>query len=137
MFKDPRNTFAGMRNYQTIFWSLRFHGRIFFSKLYVEVRGAAPPPALLSPFAAWPAGRLLMAGGRAGLVGGWVDGWSWTQGPTARTHNARPTLAPPARQVKRIWQPEENVIRMRWTVHGIPRVPWEAEGVFDGISQYR
>lgn len=26
---------------------------------------------------------------------------------------------------------------MRWTVHGIPRVPWEAEGVFDGISQYK
>ena len=27
--------------------------------------------------------------------------------------------------------------RLRWTVHGIPRVPWEAEGVFDGISEYK
>ena len=27
--------------------------------------------------------------------------------------------------------------RVRWTVHGIPRVPWEAEGVFDGISEYK
>lgn len=26
---------------------------------------------------------------------------------------------------------------MRWTVHGIPRVPWEAEGTFDGISTYK
>ena len=26
---------------------------------------------------------------------------------------------------------------MRWTVHGIPRVPWNAEGVFDGISTFR
>ena len=27
--------------------------------------------------------------------------------------------------------------RLRWTVHGVPRVPWEAEGVFDGISEYK
>eukprot|EP00195_Chlamydomonas_chlamydogama_P005006 CAMPEP_0202904860 /NCGR_PEP_ID=MMETSP1392-20130828/31471_1 /ASSEMBLY_ACC=CAM_ASM_000868 /TAXON_ID=225041 /ORGANISM="Chlamydomonas chlamydogama, Strain SAG 11-48b" /LENGTH=259 /DNA_ID=CAMNT_0049592705 /DNA_START=341 /DNA_END=1120 /DNA_ORIENTATION=- len=75
MFKDPRNSFQGMKNYKLIFWSLRFHGRIFFKKLYVEV--------------------------------------------------------------KRIWQPEDCVIKMRWTVHGIPRVPWEAEGTFDGVSTYR
>lgn len=74
-FRDPRNCFQGMKNYQLIFWSLRFHGKIFFKTLYVDV--------------------------------------------------------------KRIWQPEDNVIKMRWTVHGIPRVPWEAEGTFDGISTYR
>ena len=27
--------------------------------------------------------------------------------------------------------------RMRWTVRGIPRVPWNAEGVFDGVSTFR
>ncbi|KAF8072764.1 hypothetical protein HT031_000424 [Scenedesmus sp. PABB004] len=75
VFRDPRNSFAGMKNYKLIFWSLRFHGRIFFTRLYVEVR--------------------------------------------------------------RIWQPSDGVISMRWTVHGIPRVPWEAEGIFDGISQYK
>lgn len=74
-FRDPRNSFSGMKNYQTIFWSLRFHGRIFFKQLYVEVR--------------------------------------------------------------RIWQPSDGVISMRWTVHGVPRVPWEAEGTFDGISTYK
>ena len=26
---------------------------------------------------------------------------------------------------------------MRWTVHGVPRVPWDAEGVFDGISTFK
>ena len=26
---------------------------------------------------------------------------------------------------------------MRWTVRGIPRVPWNAEGVFDGVSTFR
>ncbi|KAG2431848.1 hypothetical protein HXX76_009341 [Chlamydomonas incerta] len=75
VFRDPRNTVKGMKNYQLIFWSLRFHGKLFFNKLYVDV--------------------------------------------------------------KRIWQPEDSVIKMRWTVHGIPRVPWEAEGTFDGISTYR
>lgn len=28
-------------------------------------------------------------------------------------------------------------VRMRWTVHGIPRVPWDAEGIFDGVSTFR
>lgn len=40
-------------------------------------------------------------------------------------------------EVRRIWQPSDGLICMRWTVHGIPRVPWEAEGLFDGISQYK
>lgn len=74
-FRDPRNSFSGIQNYKTIFWSLRFHGRIFFTKLHVDV--------------------------------------------------------------KRIWQTEDGCIRMRWTVRGVPRVPWEAEGTFDGISQYK
>lgn len=33
VFRDPRNTFHGKENYRLIFWSLRFHGRLFFSKL--------------------------------------------------------------------------------------------------------
>uniref|UniRef100_A0A061R745 Uncharacterized protein n=1 Tax=Tetraselmis sp. GSL018 TaxID=582737 RepID=A0A061R745_9CHLO len=75
VFKDPRNTFKGIDNYKLIFWSLRFHGKIFFRSAYVEI--------------------------------------------------------------KRLWQTEDNCIRMRWTVHGFPRVPWEAEGTFDGVSEFR
>ena len=26
---------------------------------------------------------------------------------------------------------------MRWSVHGVPRVPWDAEGIFDGISTFK
>lgn len=26
---------------------------------------------------------------------------------------------------------------MRWQLHGVPRVPWEVEGVFDGISNFK
>lgn len=36
-----------------------------------------------------------------------------------------------------VWQPVENVVMVRWTVHGIPRVPWESRGRFDGISVYK
>ncbi|CAL9097838.1 unnamed protein product [Musa textilis] len=36
-----------------------------------------------------------------------------------------------------IWQPAENVIMIRWIVHGIPRVPWESQGRFDGTSEYK
>ncbi|PPD87506.1 hypothetical protein GOBAR_DD15560 [Gossypium barbadense] len=36
-----------------------------------------------------------------------------------------------------VWQPMENVIMVRWTIHGIPRVPWESHGRFDGTSEYK
>jgi hypothetical protein len=38
VFRDPRNVFKGLKNYKIIFWSLRFHGRLFFNRLYVEVQ---------------------------------------------------------------------------------------------------
>ncbi|XP_044501983.1 uncharacterized protein LOC123223002 [Mangifera indica] len=75
VFKDPMNTFIGIENYKSIFWALRFHGRIFFRAL-------------------------------------WLD-------------------------IVSVWQPMENIIMVRWTVHGIPRVPWESHGRFDGASEYK
>uniref|UniRef100_A0A5B6YMF3 NTF2-like domain-containing protein n=1 Tax=Davidia involucrata TaxID=16924 RepID=A0A5B6YMF3_DAVIN len=36
-----------------------------------------------------------------------------------------------------VWQPVESIIMVRWTVHGIPRVPWESRGRFDGTSEYK
>ncbi len=75
VFKDPRLTLEGIKNYKRLFWSLRASGRLFFSHIRVEV--------------------------------------------------------------KRIWQPMDGVIKMRWCVVGVPRVPWDAEGFFDGISTYK
>jgi hypothetical protein len=37
VFKDPNLQFKGMKNYKIIFWSLRFHGRLFFKQIYVDV----------------------------------------------------------------------------------------------------
>lgn len=39
--------------------------------------------------------------------------------------------------INRVWQPAESDIMVRWTVHGIPRVPWESRGRFDGTSVYK
>ncbi|KAJ1413812.1 hypothetical protein SESBI_19306 [Sesbania bispinosa] len=75
VFKDPLNTFIGIENYKSIFWALRFHGRIFFKALWIDLTS--------------------------------------------------------------VWQPVENVIMVRWIVHGIPRVPWESHGRFDGTSEYK
>lgn len=36
-FKDPVNKFKGKFNYRIIFWTLRFHGQLFFSKLYFDL----------------------------------------------------------------------------------------------------
>ncbi|KAB2068546.1 hypothetical protein ERO13_A08G033400v2 [Gossypium hirsutum] len=75
VLKDPLNTFIGIDNYKSFFSALRFHGRIFFKAL-------------------------------------WLD-------------------------IVSVWQPMENVIMVRWTIHGIPRVPWESRGRFDGTSEYK
>ncbi|KAG5100864.1 hypothetical protein JHK82_045916 [Glycine max] len=40
-------------------------------------------------------------------------------------------------EISSVWQPVENVIMVRWTVHGIPRVLWESRGRFDGTSEYK
>jgi hypothetical protein len=36
-FKDPVNTFKGKFNYRIIFWTLRFHARLFFREIYFDV----------------------------------------------------------------------------------------------------
>lgn len=44
-FRDPVNKFKGKLNYRIIFWTLRFHGRLFFTDLHFdlhEVRSPSP-----------------------------------------------------------------------------------------------
>ena len=36
-FKDPVNMFQGKLNYRIIFWTLRFHARLFFTEIYFDV----------------------------------------------------------------------------------------------------
>lgn len=40
-------------------------------------------------------------------------------------------------EIIRVWQPSENVILIRWNLRGVPRVPWEAKGQFQGTSRYK
>ncbi|WZZ40682.1 hypothetical protein YC2023_036941 [Brassica napus] len=75
VFRDPMNTFMGIDNYKSMFWWLRFLGRIFFRALCVDIVS--------------------------------------------------------------IWQPTDNTLMIRWTVHGVPRGPWETRGRFDGTSEYK
>ncbi|CAN6804254.1 unnamed protein product [Brassica oleracea] len=72
---DPVNTFSGIENYKLIFWALRFHGKILFRDISLEIY--------------------------------------------------------------RVWQPSENMILIRWNLKGVPRVPWEAKGEFQGTSRYK
>ncbi|MFP4132520.1 MAG: DUF2358 domain-containing protein [Halothece sp.] len=37
LFKDPVNKFQGKLNYRIIFWTLRFHARLFFTEIYFDV----------------------------------------------------------------------------------------------------
>jgi hypothetical protein len=36
-FQDPVNQFKGKFNYRIIFWTLRFHARLFFTEIYFDV----------------------------------------------------------------------------------------------------
>jgi hypothetical protein len=40
-FKDPVNTFKGKFNYRIIFWTLRFHGKLFFTELLFDLHSVA------------------------------------------------------------------------------------------------
>lgn len=42
-FRDPVNTFKGKLNYRIIFWTLRFHARLFFTTIGFEVHSIAHP----------------------------------------------------------------------------------------------
>ncbi|XP_045799683.1 uncharacterized protein LOC123893898 [Trifolium pratense] len=74
-FLDPLNTFTGIEKYKLIFWALRFHGKLLFHEVSLDVY--------------------------------------------------------------RVWQPSKNVILIRWNLKGVPRVPWEAKGEFQGTSKYK
>ncbi len=41
-FKDPVNQFNGKFNYRIIFWTLRFHGKLFFTELWFDVHAVEP-----------------------------------------------------------------------------------------------
>ena len=36
-FQDPVSKFKGKFNYRIIFWTLRFHGQLFFTELYFDL----------------------------------------------------------------------------------------------------
>ena len=40
-FRDPVNHFKGKFNYRIIFWTLRFHGRLFFTQLFFDLHNVA------------------------------------------------------------------------------------------------
>lgn len=41
-FKDPVNTFKWKFNYRIIFWTLRFHGKLFFTELFFDLHKVYP-----------------------------------------------------------------------------------------------
>lgn len=42
-FRDPVNTFKGKFNYRIIFWTLRFHARLFFTAIAFDVHSVTHP----------------------------------------------------------------------------------------------
>jgi hypothetical protein len=51
-FRDPVNTFKGKLNYRIIFWTLRFHARLFFTAIAFDLHSISHP-AQDTIFATW------------------------------------------------------------------------------------
>lgn len=96
-FKDPVNTFKGKFNYRIIFWTLRFHGRLFFTELYFDLHDVAQtaPEVILANWTVrgtlrvpWKA-KLLFNGYstyrlRQGLIYEHIDTWDRSPGAIVR-----------------------------------------------------
>jgi Uncharacterized conserved protein (DUF2358) len=41
-FRDPVNRFKGKFNYRIVFWTLRFHGQLFFTDLHFDLHQVYP-----------------------------------------------------------------------------------------------
>ncbi|AVH66781.1 MULTISPECIES: DUF2358 domain-containing protein [unclassified Nostoc] len=66
-FKDPVNTFKYKFNYRIIFWTLRFHARLFFSQIYFDVHEVSES-AEDTILAKWTVRGVLRVPWKAGLL---------------------------------------------------------------------
>lgn len=66
-FKDPVNTFKYKFNYRIIFWTLRFHARLFFTQIYFDVHEVSQS-AKDTILAKWTVRGVLRVPWKAGLL---------------------------------------------------------------------
>ncbi|MBC6434417.1 DUF2358 domain-containing protein [Nostoc sp. HG1] len=66
-FKDPVNTFKYKFNYRIIFWTLRFHARLFFTQIYFDVHEVSQS-AENTILAKWTVRGVLRVPWKAGLL---------------------------------------------------------------------
>ncbi|NEU80230.1 DUF2358 domain-containing protein [Nostoc sp. UIC 10630] len=66
-FKDPVNTFKYKFNYRIIFWTLRFHARLFFTQIYFDVHEVSQS-AEDTILAKWTVRGVLRVSWKAGLL---------------------------------------------------------------------
>lgn len=66
-FKDPVNTFKYKFNYRIIFWTLRFHARLFFTQIYFDVHEVYQS-AEDTILAKWTVRGVLRVPWKAGLI---------------------------------------------------------------------
>ena len=137
VFRDTRNVSQGKQNYKPIWWSLRFHGALFFSRLRVDVKRIWQPEESIirscSATSAYLCHMYSMAQHRLIDKVPVAMFYCLLNKTSLTLHISLQTLIAAAVSFNML----AAGCRLRWTVHGIPRVPWEAEGVFDGISEYK
>ncbi|MDB9371774.1 DUF2358 domain-containing protein [Nodularia sphaerocarpa] len=65
-FQDPVNKFKWKFNYRIIFWTLRFHARLFFTQIYFDLHEVSQP-AKDTILAKWTVRGVLRVPWKAGL----------------------------------------------------------------------
>lgn len=126
VFRDPNISFRGLTNYKLVIWSLTTFGRLFFAGKEVSVVNIWQPEEgiikCVGQFWGW---SLLFCSFRC-----WLDGAVRDFRCCAQDWRVAPVHPLPP-------HPALHSPRMRWQVQARPRLWWLAEGVFDGISEYR
>lgn len=105
-FKDPVNTFKYKFNYRIIFWTLRFHARLFFSQIYFDVHEVSES-AENTILAKWTVRGVLRVPWKAGLLFNGYSTYKLNQDNFIYEH-IDTWDKKPGEILKQFWQKEEE-----------------------------
>ncbi|MEH2078222.1 MAG: DUF2358 domain-containing protein [Nostoc sp.] len=105
-FKDPVNTFKYKFNYRIIFWTLRFHARLFFSQIYFDVHEVSES-AENTILAKWTVRGVLRVPWKAGLLFNGYSTYKLNQDNFIYEH-IDTWDRKPGEILKQFWQKEEE-----------------------------
>ncbi|MEA5580351.1 DUF2358 domain-containing protein [Nodularia harveyana UHCC-0300] len=105
-FQDPVNKFKWKFNYRIIFWTLRFHARLFFTQIHFDLHEVSQP-AQDTILAKWTVRGVLRVPWKAGLFFNGYSTYKFNQNSLIYEH-IDTWDRPPGEILKQFWQKPET-----------------------------